>query len=92
MQDNDLISRAALLTAYDAAHKGPPGVARKLMEEAPAVDAAPVVYGFWIACDDCGELECSVCGGIQIERGGFCTHCGARMMCPKFEKEVDDHD
>ena len=33
----DCISRAALLAAYDAAHVGPPGEARKLIEEAPAV-------------------------------------------------------
>lgn len=35
--DGDTISRAALLAAYDAAHKGPPGGARKLIEEAPVV-------------------------------------------------------
>lgn len=34
---SDCISRAALLAAYDAAHVGPPGGARKLIEEAPAV-------------------------------------------------------
>lgn len=34
---NDTISRSALLAAYDAAHKGPPGGARKLIEEAPVV-------------------------------------------------------
>jgi len=34
---DDLISRSALLAAYDKAHKGPPGGARKLIEEAPAV-------------------------------------------------------
>lgn len=34
---SDCISRAALLAAYDAAHVGPPGGARKLMEAAPAV-------------------------------------------------------
>lgn len=39
---SDLISRSALLAAYDAAHKGPPGGARKLIEEAPAIDAIPV--------------------------------------------------
>lgn len=33
----DAISRSALLAAYDAAHKGPPGGARKLIEEASAV-------------------------------------------------------
>lgn len=36
---NDLVRREALLKAYDAAHVGPPGGARKLIEEAPAVDA-----------------------------------------------------
>lgn len=35
--DGDTISRSALLAAYDAAHKGPPGGARKLIEEAHAV-------------------------------------------------------
>lgn len=37
--NNDLISRKALIEAYDKAHQGPPGGARKLMEEAPGVDA-----------------------------------------------------
>ncbi len=40
--NNDLISRSALLDAYDAAHKGPPGGARKLIAEAPAVYDVPV--------------------------------------------------
>lgn len=35
--DYDLISRKALLEAYDKMHKGPPGGARKLIEEAPGV-------------------------------------------------------
>jgi len=33
----DLISREELLAAYDAAHKGPPGGARKLILEAQSV-------------------------------------------------------
>ena len=41
MQDNDMISRRALLAAYDAAHKGPPGGARKLIEEAPTIAIDP---------------------------------------------------
>ena len=45
----DAISRSALLAAYDATHKGPPGGARKLIEEASAVclkaqDARLVTY------------------------------------------------
>lgn len=39
---NDLISRSALINAYDRAHKGPPGGARKLIEDAPAIDAIPI--------------------------------------------------
>jgi len=34
---DDLISRKDLLEAYDKAHQGPPGGARKLIEEAPRV-------------------------------------------------------
>ena len=33
--NDDLISRSALLAAYDKAHQGPPGGARRLIEEAP---------------------------------------------------------
>jgi len=41
---DDLISRSALLAAYDKAHQGPPGGARKLIENAP--DAI-------VRCKDC---------------------------------------
>lgn len=90
--NNDLISRKALIEAYDKAHKGPPGGARKLMEEAPAVDAVEVVHGEW----EFGELgpvgatvKCSNCGwGVNaadpilwLEYSGhkFCGNCGAKM-------------
>lgn len=36
---NDLISRKALIAEYDRVHVGPPGGARKLMEDAPSVEA-----------------------------------------------------
>ena len=49
MGNNDLISRAWVLAEYDRQHKGSPGGARKIMEEAPAVDAVPVVHGRWKA-------------------------------------------
>lgn len=41
-RNDDLIWRGDLIAAYDAAHKGQPGGARKLIEEAPAIDAIPV--------------------------------------------------
>lgn len=34
---DDLISRKALIAEYDRVHVGPPGGARKLMEDAPTV-------------------------------------------------------
>ena len=49
----------ALLAAYDAMHKGEPGRARKLIEEAPTVDAVPVVR-----CKDCRYRD-----KTDVERG-----------------------
>ena len=37
-----LIDKSELLKAYDEAHNGPPGKARKLIEEAPGVEAVPL--------------------------------------------------
>lgn len=67
--NNDLISRSALIAKYDRVHVGEPGTARKLMEDAPAVDAVPVVHGRWNFTDFVGEdwysikraWECSIC-------------------------------
>lgn len=39
---SDLISRSALLARYDRIHVGAPGAARKMIEDAPTVDAVPV--------------------------------------------------
>ena len=55
----DLISRKALLAEYDRVHIGPPGGARKLIEDAPAVDAVPV------RCKDCEHWH---------EETGWCNH------------------
>lgn len=41
---NDLISRKALIAEYDRVHVGPPGGARKLMEDAPSVEAIPIEW------------------------------------------------
>lgn len=92
---NDLISRAALLAAYDAAHKGHSGGARKLIEEAPAVDAELAVHGRWEFCGD-DDIICNVCGARYLKErllqsyytgigsakmDGFwyCPHCGALL-------------
>ena len=49
---NDLVSRKALLAEYDRVHIGEPGNARKLIAEAPTVDAVvlPVKIGDSLWC------------------------------------------
>ena len=44
----DVIDRRALIAEYDRVHIGPPGGARKLMEDAPRADAVEVVHGQWL--------------------------------------------
>lgn len=83
-----LINREMLLEEYDRAHKGPPGGARKLIAEAPTIDAEPVRHGKWkLVDDDSNCWECTCCGdGWILEAGNpsdngmmFCPHCGADM-------------
>lgn len=85
MENNDLISRAALLEEYDRVHVGPPGGARKLMENAPAVDAEPVRHGEWKHLGG-DEWRCAVCGEVIYTEGSwekptykYCYECGAKM-------------
>ena len=74
----EYIEREALLAAYDAAHDGAPGRARKLIEDAPAADVAPVVHGRWI--DFCNAAtKCSCCEAILASHSNYCPNCGARM-------------
>lgn len=89
----DLISRDFVLSEYDRQHKGPPGGARKIMEEAPAVDAAPVVHARW-QMNKYDAMECSACHMLLAKTRvtgatghihfihimtAYCSHCGAKM-------------
>ncbi|MBR3795759.1 MAG: hypothetical protein IKK34_06995 [Clostridia bacterium] len=78
---DDLVSRQWLLNEYDRQHKGPPGGARKIMEEAPAVDAEPVRHGRWIRMDDTfARWQCSACGAKNHSVcWTYCPSCGAKM-------------
>lgn len=80
----EYIERGALLAEYDRVHVGPPGGARKLIEEAPTADVAPVVHGRWRV--KFPLRECGCCGEIYSELGGnggkgwyYCPNCGCRM-------------
>ena len=80
---SDLVSRRSLLEAYDKAHVGPPGAARKLIEEAPAVDAVPVVR-----CADCiyWSSKRSMCNNLR----GLYSQTKETDFCSLGEREEDE--
>ena len=64
----DFVSRQWLLTEYDKRHKGPPGGARKMIEEAPAADVRPVVF-----CKDCKWFNPANSGWLcEFKNGLIC--------------------
>lgn len=87
--NNDLVSRRWLLEEYDKRHEGPPGGARKLIEEAPPADVRPVIPAQWIALDiyrSEGNYKCSNCGQpcyvpecMGEPMYSVCPNCGADM-------------
>ena len=72
----EYIDREKLIAEYDRVHEGPPGGARKLMVEAPAVDVVEVVRckdchiydGICCTYFDCVVSDCDFCSyGIRKE-------------------------
>ena len=87
-KQNDLISRSALIAEYDRVHIGPPGGARKLMEDAPTVDAVEVVR-----CEKClyrsqycDENGLYKCGGLQTEDGDLVLMVKPDFFCAFGER------
>lgn len=85
-RDEDLVSRSYLLAEYDKRHKGIPGGARKIIEEAPYAQPERKT-GKWI-CEphpNWGKwgihiARCSECGfSGGAGKWNFCPNCGARM-------------
>lgn len=83
----DAISRSALLAAYDAAHKGPPGGARKLIEEASAVclkgqESRLVTYeDFHSGREDGGEaIPCWKEARKKTRRSGWAVIVYGKML------------
>lgn len=82
-----LIDADALIAEYDRVHIGPPGGARKLMEDAPTIDPEELrPKGRWIDnVDENGILcnawrKCSACGGLNYKmKPNYCPNCGADM-------------
>ena len=79
-----LIDANDLLAEYNRQHEGEPGKARKLIEDAPAVDAVEVV-------------KCKDCRHITVERGlCFCNvwekfnGMGYECFCNYGERRSDE--
>lgn len=55
----------------------------EMIDEAPTVEAKPVVHGEWeiggVQGNIIGNFICSVCKGVSLKDGNFCQHCGADM-------------
>ena len=72
-----LIDANALIAEYDRVHIGEPGKARKLMEDAPTIDAVPVVR-----CSECKYHEDTSVAGYKhcylidkiVYYNGFCSY------------------
>lgn len=88
MNNNDLISRSALLKEIGTARYysidpyNQRGTIFKMVATALPVDAEPVKHGIWE--EEPYIWRCSECHKwIMLEQGdaemNFCTHCGARM-------------
>lgn len=50
----------------------------KIIKQAPAIDAAPVVHGQWIWHEDVSLYECSACHCQFDYYHTYCPNCGAK--------------
>lgn len=51
------------------------------LNDAPTIEAAPVVHGRWIPIPEYENKRCSVCRTVfsDFTLGYYCPNCGARM-------------
>lgn len=59
------------------------------IEEAPTIEAKPIVHAHWINYNDMFPCQCSNCHGFALSfdidnyrkeiKSDFCPHCGAQM-------------
>ena len=71
----DLISRSSLLAKYDEQHEGPPGRARKLIEDEPPAQSE-IVY-----CKDCVKHNKGL-GNYEVHPDGSTTWIWKDSACP----------
>lgn len=79
-KQTDLISRNKLIAEYDRVHIGPPGGARKLMVDAPAVDAIHVVHAEWLD-------GCAIHNGKEAYQSIDCSRCNDIFKIESHDRE-----
>lgn len=90
--DNDLIQRAAARDVINTwgRHENEDvrmDLLHNDLNAIPAVDAAPVVHGWWIESENFkGYMVCSICHDSYVEpewittgKWAYCPNCGAKM-------------
>lgn len=86
MRNDDLISRFDLLSALKEGIRDAPlhiqATVNQYIDEAPVVEAAPVVHGYLTNLRDC-----SICGCYNPIPCYYCRKCGAKLD-KKINKEV----
>lgn len=73
------IDADALLAEYDRQHVGEPGRARKLIEDAPTVDAEPVRHGRWEWREYWGAAAFQN-PPEMYDAGWACSACGTDLL------------
>ena len=97
VNEKRLIDANALIAEYDRVHIGEPGKARKLIEDAPTVEAVPVVrcekckhavwdeeYEMWKCVEDAEYDEES---GVWF---GYCEYHNEDFFCADGERRDGD--
>ena len=84
--NGDLISRGHVMFDYLSnlgkrdSYKAKYEALCKAVDDAPAVEAVPVVHARWQYCDGYVIPKCSACDFSIADIGwAFCPHCGARL-------------
>ena len=55
---------------------------KQMIDNAPTIDAVPVVHGYWLYGDEYAghhDVDCSVCGDYARTYYDYCPNCGAKM-------------
>ena len=84
--DADAVRQKIQLERYDYLHTSELTytgltIAKKIIEEAPTIEAEPVVHGRWEDhyIEHYAWGRCSNCGCVQFARTRYCPNCGAKM-------------